>query len=95
MGDFDQCQSKKKQKNENILFITDNFLQHQKMDLTYYPSVFHKQRIENNMVLSKDIFLRKSYIIFLLSLKFELSCEGCTNSYVGLTLSTQKYMKLI
>lgn len=48
---------KKKQKNKNILFITDNFLQHQKMDLTYYPSVFHKQRIENNMVLSKDIFL--------------------------------------
>lgn len=48
---------KKTKKTKNILFVTDNFLQHQKMDLTYYPSVFHKQRIENNRVLSKDIFL--------------------------------------
>lgn len=48
---------KKQKKTKNILFVTDNFLQHQKMDLTFYPSVFHKQRIENNMVLSKDIFL--------------------------------------
>lgn len=49
--------NKKKQQQKNILFIRENFLQHQKVDLTYYPSEFHKQRIENNMVLSKDIFL--------------------------------------
>lgn len=49
--------NQKKQQQKNILFIRENFLQHQKVDLTYYPSEFHKQRIENNMVFSKDIFL--------------------------------------
>lgn len=49
--------NQKKQQQKNKLFIRENFLQHQKVDLTYYPSEFPKQRIENNMVFSKDIFL--------------------------------------
>lgn len=47
------------------------------------------------MVLSKDIFLLQILYYFSSFLKFELSCEGCTSSYAGLTLSTQKYIKLI